>query len=65
MEIKCPHCGSVLNETQSKQVSPVKMEVDYECSSADCRYTYLGTLTAIRSITAPKNPLPGINLPTE
>lgn len=59
----CPHCGERCGTNRVEQITPLYREVIYSCRNDDCGYTFVASITPVRTLIAPKVPNPQVLIP--
>lgn len=61
-KIQCPNCGSKVLVKCAKEITPTFREITYDCTNIHCQLRFVSTLTPVRIIAPPRNPLPDFHL---
>lgn len=61
--MRCPHCETPAIARTSLAMSPVYKEITYQCQRAECSFSWIAGLGAVRSLSPSGQPNPLIDIP--
>lgn len=60
--VPCPHCDSASHSVKLQHVSATTMSLGYCCSNAACGHRFVAVAEAVRTLSPPASPRPGVRL---
>jgi Ogr/Delta-like zinc finger len=60
--VPCPHCGAASNSMKLQHVSRTTISLGYNCTNADCGHRFVAVAEAVRTLSPPAIPRPGVRL---
>ncbi|WP_395459823.1 ogr/Delta-like zinc finger family protein (plasmid) [Azospirillum melinis] len=60
---RCPVCGERCGTTRVEQITPLYREVIYSCRNEECGFTFVASITPVRTLVPPKIPNPQVMIP--